>query len=291
MAVVEDKTSFVLYSSYEEQLDMLTDEQAGKWIKSLYVYHRTGEKQCDDPMVAMLLSFTGHQMDIDARKYAESVERRKASASKAGKISAEKRAMKKTAEEYEAQQYQPNATNVNDCQRFQHVDVDDDVDVDVDEYVDVDEDVDVLELYKQQQQRQEDVVEPHWSIFGIVDGDSIYCYGKNRIPTTSKEFLKIRDVAESLFNRYHTKRATHQDVERVFEHVYRPAYNSNGEGYAVLDQARADLLEFAFSQASVQDQVKWSYIDTIMDKYSKNDITTAAQAQEYEYSRKRGEVA
>ncbi|MBQ5368715.1 MAG: DnaD domain protein, partial [Peptococcaceae bacterium] len=165
------------------------------------------------------------------------------------------------------------------------------VDVDEDVYVDVDDDVDVLELYKQQQQRQEDVVEPHWSIFGIVDGDSIYCYGKNRIPTTSREFLKIRDVAESLFNRYHTKRPTNQDVERVFEHVYRPAYNSNGEGYAVLDQARADLLEFAFSQASVQDQVKWSYIDTIMDKYSKNDITTAAQAQEYEYSRKRGEVA
>ena len=284
MAVVEDKISFILYGSYEEQLDMLTDEQTGKLLKAIYVYARTGEKHSDDPMVAMMLSVISHQMDIDARKYAESRERRKASASKAGKISAEKRAMKKAAEEYEAQQYQPNATNVNDCQRFQHVDVD------VDEYVDVDEDVDVLDLYKQQQ-RQEDVVEPHWSAFGIVNDDSIYCYGKNRIPTTSREFLKIRDVAESLFNRYHTKRATNQDVERVFEHVYRPAYNSNGEGYAVLDQARADLLEFAFSQASVQDQVKWSYIDTIMDKYSKNDITTAAQAQEYEYSRKRGEVA
>ena len=85
MAVVEDKTSFVLYSSYEEQLDMLTDEQAGKWIKGLYVYHRTGEKQCDDPMVAMLLSFTGHQMDIDARKYAESVERRREAGKKGGR--------------------------------------------------------------------------------------------------------------------------------------------------------------------------------------------------------------
>ena len=284
MALVEDKISFILYGSYEEQLDMLTDEQTGKLLKAIYVYARTGEKHSDDPMVAMMLSVISHQMDIDARKYAESKERRKASASKAGKISAEKRAMKKAAEEYEAQEYQPNATNVNDCQRFQHVYVDDDVDVD--EYVDVD----VLNINKQQQ-RQEDVVEPHWSAFGIVNDDSIYCYGKNRIPTTSKEFLKIRDVAESLFNRYHTKRATNQDVERVFEHVYRPAYNSNGEGYAVLDQARAELLEFAFSQASVQDQVKWSYIDTIMDKYSKNDITTAAQAQEYEYSRKRGEVA
>ncbi|MBQ5707197.1 MAG: hypothetical protein IIV69_02890, partial [Peptococcaceae bacterium] len=129
MALVEDKISFILYGSYEEQLDMLTDEQTGKLLKAIYVYARTGEKHSDDPMVAMMLSVISHQMDIDARKYAESRERRKASASKAGKISAEKRAMKKAAQEcemqeYEAQQYQPNATNVNDCQRFQHVDVD-----------------------------------------------------------------------------------------------------------------------------------------------------------------------
>ena len=280
MAVVEDKTSFVLYSSYEEQLNMLTDEQAGKWIKSLYVYHRTGEKQCDDPMVAMLLSFTGHQMDIDARKYAESVERRREAGKKGGRP-------RKQAAVYDEDEKPKKAmlSFENQTKDIKPVDVDDDVDDDVDV------DVDVLELNKQQQQRQEDVVVSHVCENDIITDDSIVRYGKSQIPTTPRELQKIRNLAETLFTRYHTKKATHMDIERVFEHVYRPAYNSNGEGYAVLDQARADLLEFAFSQASVQDQVKWSYIDTILDKYRKHDITTAAQAQEYEYSRKRGEVA
>ena len=133
MAAAEEKISFVLYSSYEEQLNMLSNEQAGELMKAIFVYARTGEKQCQDPMVTMMLGFISYQMDIDARKYAESKERRREAASRAGKISAEKRAMKKAAE------LQQNATNVDACQRIQHVYVDDDVD----EYVDVDEDADV----------------------------------------------------------------------------------------------------------------------------------------------------
>jgi len=133
MAAVEEKISFVLYSSYEEQLNLLSNEQAGELMKAIFVYARTGEKQCQDPMVTMMLGFISYQMDIDARKYAESKERRREAASKAGKISAEKRTMKKAAE------LQQNATNVDACQRIQHVYVDDDVD----EYVDVDEDADV----------------------------------------------------------------------------------------------------------------------------------------------------
>ncbi|MBQ7025185.1 MAG: hypothetical protein IJN31_01140 [Peptococcaceae bacterium] len=125
MAAAEEKISFVLYSSYEEQLNLLSNEQAGELMKAIFVYARTGEKQCQDPMVTMMLGFISYQMDIDARKYAESKERRREAASRAGKISAEKRAMKK------AEELQQNSTNVNECQRIQHVYVDDDVDEDV----------------------------------------------------------------------------------------------------------------------------------------------------------------
>ena len=153
MAAAEEKISFVLYSSYEEQLNMLSNEQAGELMKAIFVYARTGEKQCQDPMVTMMLGFISYQMDIDARKYAESKERRREAASRAGKISAEKRAMKKAAE------LQQNATNVDACQRIQHVYVDDDVDeyvdVDEDEYVDEDADVDVLDN-KTGRRRQEE---------------------------------------------------------------------------------------------------------------------------------------
>ena len=187
MAVAEDKTSFILYGSYEEQLDMLTDEQTGKLLKAIYVYARTGEKHSDDPMVAMMLSVISHQMDIDARKYAESVERRKVAASKAGKISAEKRAMKKA-----AQEYQPNATNVNDCQRFQHVYVDDDVDEDVYVDEDVDVDVDVLNNYSGDGGVEEvyapDVLR-HQEIITIFD----------EYPSTQAELDKFMALADELF--------------------------------------------------------------------------------------------
>ena len=149
MAAVEEKISFVLYSSYEEQLNLLSNEQAGELMKAIFVYARTGEKQCQDPMVTMMLGFISYQMDIDARKYAESKERRREAASRAGKISAEKRAMKK------AEELQQNATNVIECQRIQHVYVDDDVDVNVDVNVDVDADVDVLDN-KTGRRRQEE---------------------------------------------------------------------------------------------------------------------------------------
>ena len=154
MAAVEEKISFVLYSSYEEQLNLLSNEQAGELMKAIFVYARTGEKQCQDPMVTMMLGFISYQMDIDARKYAESKERRREAASRAGKISAEKRAMKK------AEELQQNATNVNACQRIQHVYVDDDVDVNVDVNVDVDvdvdADVDVLDNKTGRRRRQEE---------------------------------------------------------------------------------------------------------------------------------------
>ena len=81
----EEKISFVLYGSYAEQLDMLTNEQAGKWIKGIYNYVINGDKHSDDPMVKMLLSVVSHQLDIDARKYAESKERRIQAGKKGGR--------------------------------------------------------------------------------------------------------------------------------------------------------------------------------------------------------------
>ena len=80
-----EKISFVLYGSYEEQLNMLTDEQVGILLRNIYSYVRTGEKHADDPMVTMLLSVICHQLDIDARKYEESKLRRQEAGKKGGR--------------------------------------------------------------------------------------------------------------------------------------------------------------------------------------------------------------
>jgi hypothetical protein len=262
MAVVEDKISFILYGSYEEQLDMLTDEQTGKLLKAIYVYARTGEKHSDDPMVAMMLSVISHQMDIDARKYAESRERRKASASKAGKISAEKRAMKKAAQECEAQQYQPNATNVNDCQRFQHVYVDDDVDEDVD----VDVDVDVLNNYS-----GDGGVEEVYAHDAIHHQEVITIF--DEYPSTQAELDKFTALADELFVRFAHRKPTKHDLTKVFEYSQSVYYYTEDDRIVVLNEERADMLRYAFKTAANADKLNWSYIEGIYTNFRSRGIT------------------
>ena len=271
MAVAEDKTSFILYGSYEEQLDMLTDEQTGKLLKAIYVYARTGEKHSDDPMVAMMLSVISHQMDIDARKYAESVERRKVAASKAGKISAEKRAMKKVAEECEmqeceAQEYQPNATNVNDCQRFQHVYVDDDVDEDVYVDEDVDVDVDVLNNYSGDGGEEEVYAHDailHQKVITIFD----------EYPSTQAELDKFTALADELFVRFAHRKPTKHDLTKVFEYSQDIYYYTEDDRIVVLNEERAQMLRYAFKTAANADKLNWSYIEGIYTNFRSRGIT------------------
>ena len=258
MAVVEDKTSFVLYSSYEEQLDMLTDEQAGKWIKSLYVYHRTGEKQCDDPMVAMLLSFTGHQMDIDARKYAEKKERLRAAGRKGGKQKAENMA--------KANETVAKASHATNCVANLAVDIDDDVDVYVDVDVDVDEDVDVLNNYSGDGGEEEVYAHDailHQKVITIFD----------EYPSTQAELDKFTALADELFVRFAHRKPTKHDLTKVFEYSQDIYYYTEDDRIVVLNEERADMLRYAFKTAANADKLNWSYIEGIYTNFRSRGIT------------------
>ena len=263
MAAAEEKMSFILYGSYEEQLNMLTDEQAGKWIKAIYAYVRTGEKHSDDPLVAMLLSVAGHQLDIDARKYAEKKERLKEAARKAGKASAEKRAMKK------AEETQRNATVVNDCQRLQPVNVDEDVnvDVDVDEYVDAD--VDVLDNMSGGGEEEEDCAHTREEVIHIFEG---------QYQTTQQEYDKFNALADELFVCYGHKQPSNFDRKEVFEYSSVIRVLDDDTIIAVLDDTRAELLRYAFGVAANADRVNWNYIDGIYANFRHRDINCVEDA-------------
>ena len=258
MANTEDKLSFILYGSYEEQLDMLTDEQAGKLIKGIYAYVRTGEKHSDDPMVAMLLSVASHQLDIDARKYAEKKERLKEAARKAGKASAEKRAMKK------AEDVQRNATVVNECQRFQPVDVyvDDDADV----YAD--EDADVLDTISGDGGEEEEHAWAHEVIHIFED----------QYRTIPEEYAKFHALADELFVRYGHKQPTEYDRKQVFEYCHSVAELDADTTIAVLDDTKAELLRYVFGVAANADRVTWSYIDGIYANFRYRGIQCVEDA-------------
>ena len=116
------KNGFLLYGNYEEQVKRLNDAQAGELFKIILHYVNTGEmRKSSDALVDMVFSMIAFQLGFDMKRYEESCEKRREAGRKAGKASAEKRA--------KAKQEMKASANVNDCQRFQHVYVDDDVDI------------------------------------------------------------------------------------------------------------------------------------------------------------------
>lgn len=82
-----DKNSFLIYLDYQEQFEMLTDEQAGQLIKAIIKYEKTGEIMQLDNVTKMAFSFIKTQLDKDREKWQEEKQRR----SEAGKKGMAKR--------------------------------------------------------------------------------------------------------------------------------------------------------------------------------------------------------
>lgn len=63
-----DKNSFLMYLDYEEQFNLLTDEQIGHLMRAIIKYEKTGEIQKLDGMLKMAFSFIKTQLDRDREK-------------------------------------------------------------------------------------------------------------------------------------------------------------------------------------------------------------------------------
>ena len=77
-----DKNSFLIYLDYEEQFNLLSNEEAGILIKAIMQYEKTGEIVKLDGMVKMAFSFIKTQLDRDREKYQEKCEKNKNNARK-----------------------------------------------------------------------------------------------------------------------------------------------------------------------------------------------------------------
>lgn len=73
------KDSFILYSSYEDKFNMLTEKDRGKLITALFAYVR-GEDLSKElsPITQMAYAFITQQIAMDTAKYKEICEKRKA---------------------------------------------------------------------------------------------------------------------------------------------------------------------------------------------------------------------
>ncbi len=283
---MNEKSSFILYCNYEEQLNMLNDEQVGQLFRGVFAYMRTGEQHSSDPMVTMLLSVICHQLDLDSRKYEETKERRKEAGRKAGKISAEKRALQKSVQ-YDSDD-ERLATNVDDGQRFQHVNVNDNVNENEYEYVNVNVNENV-----------DDTVNGY--IFsddgvGYVDGEEeeyacgheLIYYTDNGYPTIQAELDKCSEFTDKLFRIYWNRKPSQYDMAQVFDYVQGRGYLPDGTGYAAVDRDRAELLMYVFKLAANNDSPKWKYVDGVYKRFREREIYTLYDAQRYDWELEHG---
>lgn len=114
MAAASEKNSFVVYSAWEAQVALLSDEDAGKLFKALFA-HETGEDPGDlPPVVAMALSFMGAELDRNRQKYQEIVEKRREAGRQGGRPRREdpEAAAKETSPEEEEKQAKAKKANV-----------------------------------------------------------------------------------------------------------------------------------------------------------------------------------
>lgn len=71
-----DKSSFLIYLDYEEQFDLLTDEQVGQLMRAIIKYEKTREIPQLDGVIKMAFSFIKTQLDRDRKKQEKECHRR-----------------------------------------------------------------------------------------------------------------------------------------------------------------------------------------------------------------------
>ncbi|MBR0448185.1 MAG: DnaD domain protein [Peptococcaceae bacterium] len=286
----EEPISFVLYGSYEEQMQFLTDEQLGRLIRNVLYYVRTGDQKTEEPIIDMMLSVMANDIRNQKRNMKKRSDAGKAGGEASAKAKEEKNAAaKKTAKKTDKKQSKTSGKkSLNDVERFgttdkQYVDED----VDVNENVDADGYVDVLNKTSRH---------PHHSSQRASDGedasmDEIIPYGENQNLTTRGVIVQMEALAGELIRKYCGRAAYENDVQNVFDKCYTVAELPDGELYAAFSPERAELLRYAFKQAGDAGSVNWKYIEGIYDNFEKRRIKTAEEAIQKEYEWQRGDLS
>lgn len=80
-----DKNSFLIYLDYEEQFNLLTDEQIGQLMRAIIRYEKTKEVPKLEGMLKMAFSFIKTQLDRDREKYQAKCEKNRENGSRGGR--------------------------------------------------------------------------------------------------------------------------------------------------------------------------------------------------------------
>lgn len=293
-----EQISFVMYGSYEEQMQFLTNEQLGMVIRNAMHYVRTGEQKTEEPIVDMMVSV----MANDIRNQKRNQIKRSAAGSAGGNASVKAKEKKKTAQEAAKKGTKKSAKkqesevceevceeSLNDSERFSttvNQYVDGDMDVDAEMEMDVEMDADVYDTDSRLlPPAGADACERE-----MKDSDELIRFGENQYLTTRGVAAQMKSLAKELLHRYWKTTPSDNDVENVFLKCYTLDCLPDGEHYAVFSPQRADMLRHVFKQAAEQGGNNWSYIEGIYNNYRNRGVETLDEAIENEYRWARKEI-
>lgn len=279
-----EKSSFVLYTRYREQINMLNDEQAGQLMKAIFDYQAMGEVVIEDPVVAMLWSVMKQQLDADNQKYQEVCTKRKEAGAKGGKS---KNSKSKNKEAKQANAIFAKQTEANQA--------DNDIEYDIE--IDNENDIDISSPSND----YEDIYNNKTSSGGGSGaGDARKALPVDNAPLEVGAdeaddhpiciSPEVQSFASNLFVRYRDKQPTKADMQRIIEYSCRPEYDNTGNRYAMLDKQKAELLQYAFEQATENGNTSWNYIHGIYRKFRERGIENLEDAYGYAYQREQGKT-
>jgi hypothetical protein len=90
------KDSFILYHSFYESIEHLSDEDIGKLTRAIFIYEIENKEIELSPVVKMAFSFIKKQLDINKGKWKETCEKRKEAGKQGGLKSGEVRRSKQS---------------------------------------------------------------------------------------------------------------------------------------------------------------------------------------------------
>lgn len=247
MSKSKEKKSFVMYLDYEEQFNMLTDEELGVLIRAIIEYEKTKEIPKLDGIVKMAFSFIKGQLDRDREKYDEKCKKNRENGSKGGRPRKDVEENQTVNTETEGLNQKPKKPDNEDDDVVDNENEDDDEDVN-DDVVEVVEKTDCINYYKQNISEIDPATAAKISFylgkFNSNDANSIICEAIDRAidnavkkPTyiysilddwISKKYKTLLDVkSEKKISKRSNKKMefeyekTHrEDLEELYKNLY-----------------------------------------------------------------------
>ena len=256
-----EKKSFMIYLDNEKQVNMLTDEQAGKLFKALFEFAKDGtETDFKDGMTAMIFSFMADSITRDTAKYNAKCEKNKA-------IALEREANRRAERERQAQKLEHERVRTY----TNSTDIDNDKDKDIDKDIDNDNDKDI-EKEKEKEKEKDSLAVSRQSSITVQNVVNLYNEICVSLPKIRKLSTPCQQNVEKITSAY-----TEDEIRETFEKAEKSLF--------LKGKKNSDETKFRDWKASFEWLVQEEhFVNTINGKYDNSEEDEKDLAYEQVYN-------